>query len=973
MRLFLMVLSLLLSAALLAQGTYEDYKRAEKFLPENVRRLVAKTTVQPNWIGESSKFWYKNTLYDGKEFVFIDPAGNKREMAFDHETLATTLSKAVNETYTSKTLPFDTFEFTEDQSAIQFDVDSMRWEFNLNDHSLHQIEEAEEPAGLSPDKKWAAFIRDHNLYVRSLENDEEIQLTTDGKAYYDYAYQPNWYHLDNVSHPEPPDTQEPSVKWSPDSKKIFTFRLDRREIRRLYLLKSVTEKDFQAEVYSYDRALPGDSGLAMKEYVIFDIENKEKTAVDLGAFPAFLEWWEPEWFEDSKRLYYNFWHRGYHAVDLLEIDAETGKSRIILEERSKTNVDMGMMVWTWINEENDLIWASERDGWNHLYYFNGKSGKLRNQVTSGAFVVRSIAHADEETRQIFFSASGKETGRDPYLQHLYKVNFDGSGLTLLTPEDAEHNIDFSPDGKFFVDNFSRVDLAPKSVLRRSADGKIIRELEVADISRLLKTGWQPPEPFSAKARDGETDIYGAMYRPSTFDSTRKYPVIDASYTGPHTFSAPKSFTRGLFLQRQSIAELGFIVIAVDGLGSAKRSKAFHNFSYKNLGDIGAEDHMAAIRQLAERYSFIDRWRVGIYGHSAGGYDAARAMLIHPFFYDVGVASAGNHDHRMAKIWWPEMWMGPLGDHYDEQSNIKIARNLRGKLLLATGDMDNNVNPVATMRLADALMKANKDFDLLILPNATHSLGKNRYFIRKRWDYFVEHLLDVKPPKEYQIQPFDSWENAEQINALTDAEIEAGWELLFDGESLGDWREFGKDSLPAGWVINNRGELHFTGSGQGDIMTKGQFDDFEFSLEWRVSPAGNSGIMFRVTEEYDTPWKSGAEMQVLDNNWHPDGRSALTSAGANYALYPAASDVTREVGEFNEVRIVARKHHIEHWLNGEKIVEYETDSSEWEDLVKKSKFARYPGYGRSMKGHIVLQDHGDKVWYRNIKIRPLSND
>ena len=403
-----------------------------------------------------------------------------------------------------------------------------------------------------------------------------------------------------------------------------------------------------------------------------------------------------------------------------------------------------------INDGAEVLWASERDGWMHLYLYDGKTGTLKNQITSGAWVVRGIRHVDEDNRVLYFTAGGREAGRDPYLEHLYRVNLDGGGLRLLTPEDANHSIAFSPDGQYFVDTYSRVDHAPISVLRRASDGRTVRDLEQTNIDRLLATGWKWPEPFAAKARDGATDIYGIIWRPSTFDPSMRYPVVEQIYTGPHGFFVPKTFS-AYRNTAQSIAELGFVVIQVDGLGTARRSREFHLFSYRNLGDGGIPDHIAAMRQMAQQYPYMDLTRVGIYGHSAGGYDATRAILMHPDFYKVAVSSAGNHDHRLDKAVWNTQWMGlPIDKHYDEQSNVMQAHRLQGKLLLVHGDVDENVPVSATLRLVDALIKADKNFEMLIMPNQTHSLGRHPYFIRKRWNFFVEHLLDVKPPEDFRI-------------------------------------------------------------------------------------------------------------------------------------------------------------------------------------------------------------------------------
>jgi dipeptidyl aminopeptidase/acylaminoacyl peptidase len=397
-----------------------------------------------------------------------------------------------------------------------------------------------------------------------------------------------------------------------------------------------------------------------------------------------------------------------------------------------------------------VLWTSEHDGWNHLYLSSQKTGKVEAQLTQGSWVVRQIAHVDEPGRRVLFLASGKEQGEDPYQTHLYSVGLDGKGLTLLSPENANHTVSVSPDGNFFVDNYSRPDLPGESALRRTHDGSVVRVLEKTDPAALLQTGWKFPVPFQGKSADGRYDLYGLIWRPSNFDAARKYPVIEQVYTGPQGFFVPKTFSAALRGSPQSMAELGFVVIMVDGRGTSGRSRAFHQFSYRNLG--GAfEDHVAMIKQMAARYSYMDATRVGIYGNSAGGYGAAHAMLVYPEFYKVGLASSGDHDARLDKAWWNELYQGyPVQGDYAAQSNVTLAPRLQGHLLLEHGDVDENVHPVETMRLVDALIKANKNFDMLFVPNMFHGEGGNPYLARRRWDYFVQYLLGVTPPANFAI-------------------------------------------------------------------------------------------------------------------------------------------------------------------------------------------------------------------------------
>jgi dipeptidyl aminopeptidase/acylaminoacyl peptidase len=741
------------TTGLFSQGTLADYQRAEKFLRENVKKMIYGEYVRPNWIKETSRFWYQLNSRKGKEFILIDAGKRRRKPAFNHLKLARSLGKLMNQEYKPFDLPFDSFEFTDKGKAITFKLDKQTIKCSLKTYRCEKIEEKKKDPSVmpSPDGQWEAFVKDHNLYIRSLKDKKEIQLTTDGKEKYAYGTAWGWYLLMNETDPsKTKENKNIAVTWSPDSSKLITYRVDYRNAQKLYLYQSTPDSGYRAHVWSYYRSLPGETTGTMFEYYIFDINSKKKIAVDLQPLHSFLAWDEAKWFKDSKRLHFYYYTRGYKKTILLEINAETGKPRTIVEESAETYMDTSKRFIKVVGEGKEVVWGSERDGWSHLYLYDWQTGKLKNRITQGEFVVRGILHVDEKKRQIYFTANGREKDRDPYLLHLYKVNLEGTGLKLLTPEPAYHWLRLSPDNKYIVDTYSRVDTAPVSVLRRLTDGKVLFTLEKADIKDLLATGWRFPEPFKVKARDGKTDLYGVIFRPTNFDADKKYPVIDSSYSGPQAVRTPKTFTRGCLNNDLAIAELGFIVITVDGLGTANRSKAFQDFSYKNLGDIGAPDHIAAMQQLAKKYPYMDLSRAGIFGHSAGGYDAAHALLIHPEFYKVAVSSAGNHDHQMAKAWWPEHYQGyPVGKHYVEQSNLTLAKNLKGKLLLVHGDMDNNVNPASTLRLAGELIKANKDFDLIIIPNRTHNLRMDPYFTRKRWDYFVEHLLGVDPP-EYKI-------------------------------------------------------------------------------------------------------------------------------------------------------------------------------------------------------------------------------
>ncbi len=741
------------TSAMTAQDTAADYKRAETFLRPNVEKRIYRTQVIPHWINDTPRFWYKVNTRQGKQFILVDTRKKQRKQAFDHEKLAKALSTLLGKTFQGDKLPFDSITFTGKGQNITFTVDKKTIAYSPKTGTCKGVEQTQKDAfvSTSPDGKWEALVTDYNLYIRSTVTNEKIQLTRDGSRMRPYGLDWDWYAMENESLPDKKEKKQSiHIVWSPDSTKLVTQRLDYRTSKKLYLFQASPKEGYRAQVWSYFRPLPGEPEGLMVNYYLFDVTQRKKTAVDIPALHCTTTWHFPTWFKDSRRLFCYYYERGYKKVILKEIDASTGAARTVLEESSATFIDTAKLFIHILEKGSQFVWGSQKDGWSHLYLHDWKTGNPIRQITTGEFVVRRLVHVDEKKRQVYFTASGREKDRDPYLLHFYRASLDGGDPTLLTGEKAQHWIRLSPDKRYIVDTYSLVNTPPKSVLRRLRDGKIVLRLETGDVKDLLDAGWTYPQPFKAKARDGKTDIYGVMFRPSNFDPAKKYPVIDSTYSGPHAVRTPKSFRRGCLNSDQAIAELGFIVITVDGLGTANRGKKFHDFSYRNLGDIGAPDHMAAIGQLAKKYPFVDDSRVGIFGHSAGGYDAARALLKHPDFYHVAVSSAGNHDHRMAKAWWPEHYQGyPVGDYYGEQSNLSLAKNLKGKLLLVHGDMDNNVNPACTLRLAAELVKADKDFDLLLIPNRSHSLRGHPHFIRKRWDYFVRHLLKKEPP-EYHI-------------------------------------------------------------------------------------------------------------------------------------------------------------------------------------------------------------------------------
>ena len=734
----------------LAQGTLEDYQRAEKFLPGNVRHMVYVADVNPHWIENSNRFWYRRVTPQGSQFVLVDAGQNTTGPAFDHEKVAAALSHSLKRQVSATDLPFDEFEFVDKGKAIQFSLENAMWKCALDTYDCqHAGGEPERPnEAVSPNKRWSAFLRDHNLFLRDLSTGTELQLTHDGVAAWDYATPLPSLRL--MVDQKTEDVKQPAaVFWSPDSSKLITYRIDSRNSGRFTSLQFVPPDQLRPRAFTYVYPLPGEV-LAKAQPIIFDIQSGKRIDVQASIELPFQDGPYFEWFPDSKSFHYDYDERGYKAKELRVVDASTGDEKVLVREESDKYVDPGTTQYRFVKDTGEILWTSERDGWNHLYFYS-KTGQLENQITRGAWVVRGVEQIDEKNRRVYFSASGREKNEDPYQTHLYSVGFDGKGLELLTPENANHSVSVSPDGTFFIDNDSRPDLPAQAVLRRSQDGSAVRVLEKSETDELMKTGWKFPEPFQGKAADGKTDLYGLIWRPSNFDAAKKYPIVEFVYTGPQSFFVPKSFEGDFWLQ--SMAELGFAVVMVDGRGTAGRSRDFHFFSYRNLG--GAfEDHVAMIKQMVAKYPYMDVTRVGIFGTSAGGYGAAHAMLAFPEFYKVGVSTSGDHDARLDKAWWNELYQGyPVEDDYVAQSNVTMANRLQGHLLIEHGDIDDNVHPVETMRFVDALMKANKNFDMLFVPNMYHGESGEHalYMARRRWDYFVQYLLGVTPPANFEIK------------------------------------------------------------------------------------------------------------------------------------------------------------------------------------------------------------------------------
>jgi len=574
----------------------------------------------------------------------------------------------------------------------------------------------------SPDGHWRAEIQTHNVHLQSLKGGEEFTLTTEGKA-------EDFYTSD--------------FHWSPDSKKLVVTRRQPAQEHKIYLVESSPRDQVQPKLHTFDYPKPGDR-VEQNSPHLFDAETHQEIPVKQALFTNQWSLSDLRWSPDSKRFTFLFNQRGHQVLRIVAVDAATGEARPIVDEQSPTFVNYsGKFFCRYLDDKNEIIWMSERDGWTHLYLYDAVTGQVKNQITRGEWVVRGVDEVDEKSRQIWFRASGIYPAQDPYYIHYARVNFDGTGLTFLTESDGSQKVEYSPDHRYLIATDSRVDLPPVHELRRVSDGRLVCPLEQADWSQLLKTGWQVPERFVAKGRDGKTDIYGVIWRPTQFDPNKKYPVIENIYAGPQDAFVPKTFRA--HYGHQDMAELGFIVVQMDGMGTANRSKAFHDVCCKNLKDAGFPDRILWLKAAAAKYPWMDLTRVGIYGGSAGGQNALGGLLLHGDFYKVGVADCGCHDNRMDKIWWNEQWMGwPVGPEYAENSNVTHAGKLQGKLMLVVGEMDQNVDPASTMQVVNALEKANKDFDLLIVTGSNHGAAEGPYASRRRADFFVRHLLGVEP-------------------------------------------------------------------------------------------------------------------------------------------------------------------------------------------------------------------------------------
>lgn len=722
-----------------AQGTLKEYQKANA-VDSLFKNKVFNTPKEFHWVNNNS-FWYVNNAKKGNEFLLVDAKEQKQTSAFNQERLAIALSKILEKEITPNQLPIDNLEFSKDFSNLVFTTDSLKISCDLKSYELTKVQggykksqkrntywgdrfdEQIKREVKSPDLLYTAFIKNYNLYIKNVKTQEETQLSYDGsKGFYYSSF----------------------LEWSPDSKKIMAYKVRPGEEHKIYFVESSPKNQLQPKLQDRDYLKPGDQ-LPFKSPQLFDITSKKHLPIATDLFQEQYSISSFDWKDDSSAFTFEFNQRGHQVYRVLEVNVTDGKVKVIIDETSPTFIDYSGKKYRYnLRKTNQIIWASERDGWNHLYLIDANTGKIKNQITKGNWPVREVIKVDEENKQIYFTASGLDVNQDPYLLHYCRIDFEGKNFKRLTTENGNHKVSFSPDYQFYVDQYSSVDKAPVTLLKSVANPKVDMKLQQADITDLLNTGWKAPEVFSAKGRDGKTDIWGIIVRPTTFDPNRSYPIIEYIYAGPHDSFVPKNF-QPYYWSMTALAELGFIVVQIDGMGTSNRSKAFHDVCWKNLKDAGFPDRKLWMKAAAAKYPYMNIEKVGIHGTSAGGQNAGAALVFNSDFYDVAVASCGCHDNRMDKMWWNEQWMGyPIGPEYEACSNTANAAQMGGNLMLILGELDDNVDPASTMQFADALIKANKNFELVTIPGMGHSSGGD-YGERKRRDYFVQHLMGVTPP------------------------------------------------------------------------------------------------------------------------------------------------------------------------------------------------------------------------------------
>jgi dipeptidyl-peptidase 4 len=748
-----------------ARLTADDYARAERFLAEHTTPLVSGMPGPVSWLADG-RLWYRTTTEAGAEFVVVDPARRTRAPLFDHARLAAALGSATGARIDAARLPFTTLDLSRDGRQVSVMAAGRRWRCDVTAFTCATVDTAHVPGALhqappnsvtSPDGRYAAFTRDFNLWVRDLTTNRDRPLTTDGVEDFSYATNNAGWTRSAV----------PLLAWSPDSRRIATFQQDGRGIGHMYL---VTTNVGTPNLQQWRYPLPQDTVVFRIHRVVIDVEPARVVRLQTPPDPQRStiydhiavgdQFVDVEWYPDGSHVAFVSSSRDSREVALRVADANTGAVRTVLTETSPTQFQSGFVSvrrvnWRVMPESNEVLWWSQRDDWGHLYLYDLRTGALKRQVTTGAWNVADVVHVDGRARTLYAMGVGREAGRHPYYMHFYRIGLDSPDVALLTPEDANHVVTLSPDRQHFVNSYSTPMTPPVTVLRR-INGEAVMTMEQADVSRLVAMGWKPPTLVTVKARDCVTDIHGLMFTPTQLDTTRRYPIVNYVYPGPWGSSVRSWSFAAEHRDHQALAELGFIVVAINGMGTELRSKSFLDFYYGNMGDNTIPDQIAGMRELAARHPYIDIERAGIWGHSGGGFATASAMFRHPDFFKVGVSQAGNHDNRNYVDAWSERFQGLLrstngGDSYEVQANQLVASNLRGKLLLAHGAMDDNVPPYNTYLVVDALIRANRDFDLIIFPHARHGFGvDNNYMMRRRWDYFVKHLMGAEPPHEYRI-------------------------------------------------------------------------------------------------------------------------------------------------------------------------------------------------------------------------------
>ncbi|MFD7257076.1 DPP IV N-terminal domain-containing protein [Streptomyces sp. NPDC059874] len=738
-------------------STTQDYQAAEQLLrrPARPGELVIGDKVRPQWIDGGTRFWYAVSNGVGRRFVLVDPAAGTREPAFDHARLAAALAAASGQQVDPEFLPTTAIDLA--GGTVEFDAFGEYWRCRLDDYTCERAEFTPPGNPLevpSPDKKTAVSRRGHDLWARSLSDGREWALTTDGAPGHQYGTGPectaNSTLLRKIGLPYLP----PAVAWSPDSTKVLAHRTDEREVRETHLVEARPADGGAPVLHTQRFAHPGDEHVPLAELVVLDVAAG--TVIRAQAEPLLMPtlspitikwaWWAP----DSSAVYYLGRPRDLRTLTLYRLDVATGGVTTVVSETGATRVEPNQ----WAYEPpivrvlaDEVLWYSQRDGWGHLYRYDLRTGALLGQVTSGQWAVRQILRVDEAERVVYFTASGL-VDEDPYRRTVCRVGLDGSGFAKVTDDEVDHVVTVADDHEYFIDSASTVDTPPVTTLR-DWTGRVLVELERADIGKLTATGWTPPERFRVKAADGVTDIYGVLYRPRGFDPAHSYPVVDNVYPGPQLSRVTPCFDPGgMGLDAEPLAALGFVVVALDGRGTPGRDKSFHDASYGRLADAGnLADHVAALRQLATTRPWMDLDRVGVFGHSGGGFAAARAMLDFPETYKVGAALSGSHDARHFNSGFVETYDGADNPGaWARTSNVDLADRLAGKLLLIHGDMDDQVHPAQTLRLADRLIAAGKDFELLIVPGAEHTFIDHLAYVRTRcWDFLVRELMGTQPP------------------------------------------------------------------------------------------------------------------------------------------------------------------------------------------------------------------------------------